>query len=279
MRKISIVAAPLLACAALSLALAWAGRGGWKGEINPCVARDGCYCEEFREGPIRQPSNSWSCLAFVLAGLLCALHASKKPDSEGGRLASTALHPAAFATGLALIGPASVALHATMTKWGGQVDGSSMDFFISYCLGLGLARRHGWDDRKLWAFVIPLTLTMVSLKFLPGYPIRGEFVFGCVVAAFALNELLPEDARTRPAGRRWLYASAGFFAAGFSIWLMSVGSTSPMCRAFGAQTLFQGHAIWHCLTAAAAACLYPHLRQERRLEASLPVSAAELLPG
>lgn len=255
-----IVLAPLVASAASLSVLAWAGHDGWSGDADPCVARDGCYCEEFRDGPIRQPVNTWSCLAFVFAGLLCAAHAVRNHDPRGGRLASTVIHPAIFTTSLVLIGPGSMALHASMTKWGGDVDSLSMNAFAAYCLALGLSRRFGWNDARLWTLAILGAAIPLGLRLIPGLPVRREIVFGLLVGTFILNEIAPEG-RTRPLDRRWAVAAMLCLAVGIGVWSLSIGPASPLCHMFGSRGFLQGHALWHCLTAAATACLYPHLRQ------------------
>jgi hypothetical protein len=257
-----IVLAPLLASAVSLSVLAWAGRDGWSGDADLCVARDGCYCEEFRDGLIRQPVNTWSCMAFVFAGLLCAVHAMRNHDPRGGRLASTVIHPAVFATSMVLIGPASMALHASMTKWGGEVDGFSMNVFAAYCLALGLSRRFGWNDTRLWTLALLGAVIPIGFRLIPGFPIRREIVFGLSIGIFILNEILPEG-RTRPLDRRWSVAAMACLFAGIVAWSLSIGPASPLCQMFGGRGFLQGHALWHCLTAAATACLYPHLRKER----------------
>jgi hypothetical protein len=251
------LAAPVLAVAALSVFLWSSARAGWRGAVNPCVQEDGCYCERWRVGPVRQPANTWSCLAFVAAGLLCAAHASRNGNAQGGRMSRTALYPALFSTGLVLIGPASMALHASMTEWGGKLDGASMDFFIAFAAAFGLSRRFRWGERRFLAALSLGTAVPVAVKFLPGFP-RGEVVFGLLVAVFAFNELLPEgETGIRP--RSWLKASAGCFFSGFAVWALSRTSTGPLCAP---DSLLQGHAVWHVLTAMAAGALYPHFLGE-----------------
>jgi hypothetical protein len=257
-RRWVVLAAPLLTSAAMSAVLVAAGWNGWKGAPNPCVDRDGCYCERWRPGPVRQPANTWSCLAFVAAGLLCAGHAYRRLGADDRRMLSRPLYPALFASGLALIGPASMALHASMTDWGGKVDGSSMDFFIAFCAAFGLRRRFGWGARGFWAVLVLGTVVPIALKFIPGL-IRGELVFAILVTVFGLNELLPEG-KTRLPRAPWLASAAALFFAAFAVWLGSVGSTGPLCAP---DSLLQGHAVWHVLSAAAAAALYGHLLQER----------------
>ena len=58
----------------LSLVLA-AARFGW---LGPDVGRGDGFCEAVRPGWIRQPANTWSNLAFVIAGLAVAWYAADR---------------------------------------------------------------------------------------------------------------------------------------------------------------------------------------------------------
>lgn len=89
MRRCPVVAAPLLATAALPAALAAVAAQGWPGGPNACVAADACYCEALRPGWARQPANTWSCLAYVLAGLLAAIDGAARIGTRPGRSTCT----------------------------------------------------------------------------------------------------------------------------------------------------------------------------------------------
>lgn len=272
-----IIAAPVTATLALSAGLVFAGWNGWTGAPASCAERNTCFCEEWRPGPIRQPANTVSNIAFVIAGLLCAGHAYRNRRADGGRMHSDAFYPALFATSLCLIGPASAALHASMTYWGGKVDGASMYLFISFCVAFGLSRRFRWSKGAFFAAYALMTLALVATMPFQN-SLRGETLFGCMIAVFVINELIPEK-ESALADRTWLKASAAFFFSAFAIWLLSVTPTSPLCDP---QSLFQGHAVWHVLTAASGASAYPYFLQEApfAVRARVPAGAvAETAPG
>jgi hypothetical protein len=170
-------------------------------------------------------------------------------------MASSALYPALLATATLLIGPGSMALHASMTDWGGQVDGASMDLFIHFGIAFGLSRRLGWGERGFAAcYAVLFTLGVWRSWVVPaGW---REAAFGALLAAVLLLEGLPDP---RLHDRRWLWASCGLLAAAFLFWALSRTGASPLCDP---RSLLQGHAAWHVLCAAAAGTLYLHYRSE-----------------
>ena len=123
--------------AALSLALAVAAaRWGW---LGPDVGRGDGFCEAARAGWIRQPANTWSNLGFVVAGLSIAWYAG-----ERARLGVTlGAHPGlatAYAVLVVLLGPGSMAMHATQTDLGGHLDLLSMYLVSGFALAYALMR-------------------------------------------------------------------------------------------------------------------------------------------
>lgn len=260
--------------AALCVFLAYSASKGWfNGAPDRCIQAQTCFCEEFRPGPVKQPANTFSNLGFMLIGFACALHAMRNGKADGGRLQSTTFHPALFCTVLALLGPGSMALHASMTEWGGKVDVASMDLFIGVCAAFGLSRRFRWRNGTFVAVVTAFVVAAMAVKLSPAVksvPMlgRGEVTFGTLVAVFVFNELLPEDEATRLPSKIWLGRAAGFFFTAFGIWLLSRTPTSLLCSP---GSLLQGHAAWHILTACGGGCIYPYLLQERPF---LPAPAA-----
>jgi hypothetical protein len=69
-----LVVAGVTAVLSLALVLA-AARWGW---LGPDVGRGDGFCEAARASWIRQPANTWSNLAFVIAGLAVAWYAGDR---------------------------------------------------------------------------------------------------------------------------------------------------------------------------------------------------------
>ena len=112
-----------LAVAAVSLgALFLLGALDWikSSDPDPCVAKDTCYCERVHAGMIKQPSNTWSNLGFVLVGLI--MLASLPAVVEGsGRdpMEERTFYAILYGCVVIFLGPGSMFFHASLKKWGG----------------------------------------------------------------------------------------------------------------------------------------------------------------
>ena len=125
----------MTAVVSLTLVVASA-RWGW---LGPDVGRGDGFCEAARPGWIRQPANTWSNLGFVTAGLAIAWYAG-----ERARLGVTlGAHPGlatAYAVLVVLLGPGSMAMHATQSELGGHLDLLSMFLVSGFALAYALMR-------------------------------------------------------------------------------------------------------------------------------------------
>jgi hypothetical protein len=253
-----LVAVSLGALGALAVA-------GWPGERNGCElhVRPTCFCERLRPGPVHQPANTFSNLGFVLVGLAIALDAGRRrrsPSAPGANpFTTTTLHPTCYAVVTALLGPGSMALHASGTRWGGRVDVISMYLFIALVIVYGMSR---WLPLGRGAFVAYAALAAALSATKLWLSVSSDWLFGGLVGAAGANVAIL--VRARPDLRydgRFLLAAVALFGAAFAIWLPSL-SGGPLCDP---DSWLQGHAVWHVLCAGAAGCLYLYLRSERRI--------------
>lgn len=226
--------------------LAVAAAAGWPGAPNPCIAEQECYCERFHPGPVRQPANTFSALAFVGVGLGLAWRARTR-------------RAAAFAAAIAMVGPGTMALHASMTEWGGDLDTISMFFFISFAILQDAARLWPAADRRFSSLYAALNGPLAVAKVYER-PVPSKVLFALLVAAFLALEGLVALKRPRERGGRWLGAAATSFFIAFAIWLCSRRPDGWLCVDPG--SLLQGHAAWHLLTAISAGAVFLHLEPE-----------------
>lgn len=256
-----LAVAALAAVLSLAAVLA-AARWGW---LGPDVGRGDGFCETARPGWIRQPANTWSNLGFVGAGLAVALHAGNRL-----RLGLTlGAHPA-LATGFAvlvvLLGPGSMAMHATQSDLGGHLDLLSMFLVSGFALAYALMR---FLDRRPGFFTAVFALAVLAGM---AVQLRGGTVpvLGHVGnAAFALQLWVAVGLEValarRPFVRQdrwWALASVATLTAAFAIWTTGMRGHA-WCRP---DTLLQQHAAWHLLCAAAAYLLFRHYAAERPRE-------------
>jgi hypothetical protein len=238
-------------CAALAVLMAFA-LAGWPGAPNGCLERGACFCEAPRPGLVRQPANTFSNLGFVAVGLAVAA-ASGRLRARGGRpaaanpLTSGTLVSTLAALAIALLGPGSMFLHASLTGWGGRVDVLSMYLWASFAIAYAALRAL---RLSLLGF-LGLFGALVSVTFWSKLASQAssDAIFGGLLAGFVLGEGAVWRRRELRQERRWLALAALCFGVGFALWLPSRRSSGPLCDP---HSWLQGHAGWHLLCAAAA---------------------------
>jgi len=230
---------------------------GW---LGPDVGRGDNFCERAHDGHVKQPANTLSNLGFVVAGLLIAWHAGRRDTA--GHVMSTRV-ATAFACVVVLLGPASAAMHATQSEWGGHLDMLSMYLVAGFAASWAWTR---WTRRGVRAFATAyagcvLACVLVGLwpHPVPVVNYAGNVAFGALlVGAVVLEVRLWRRGET---ATTFLYGvvALGSMLVAFGIWLLS---TNGWCDP---DSIWQGHAVWHLLCAVAAYWLYRLYASERLL--------------
>jgi hypothetical protein len=231
-----LVAAALTAVVSLAL-LALAVRYGWLGAD---VDRGGDFCET-GSGRVRQPVNTLSNLGFVVAGLLIARDAHRMP-----RLGTT------YACLVVLLGPASMAMHATESELGGRLDLLSMYLVASFAVAYAVGR-HFWPVFTVCLVGCELVGSLGGE--LPVVMHPGNIAFGLLL----VTALVLERRRQGDRDQRWILAAAGFLVVAFVVW-NTAKDGSPLCWP---GSVYQGHGVWHLLCAVSAYCLFRFYASER----------------
>lgn len=249
-----------LATAAVSMALVLgAARWGW---LGPDVGRGDGFCEAARGAWILQPVNSWSNLGFVVAGLMVAWYAGERL-----RLGLTmGAHPGlatAYAVLVVLLGPGSMAMHATQSDLGGHLDLLSMFLVSGFALAYALMRflRRG-PGLLAVAFVLAVGAGMVVYLQGGTVPVLGHIgnaVFGVELAIAVGLEVALVRRRVPRQDVAFGAASVAVLATAFAIWTTGKND-HPWCDP---TSLLQAHGIWHVLCAVSAYLLFRHYAAER----------------
>jgi hypothetical protein len=218
-----------------AIAQAW---GSWRPAT--CLPDD-CFCEGLREGLVRQPANTWSSLAFVLAALWMAVRIRR----EGGmRTTLSAPNAWLFVASVSMVGLGSAFYHASLTFMGQVLDVSGMYLVATFILFHRLGPR--WGISPLGTVVGFALVNAALMAAQVTTPSLRRVVFGVLlVGALAL------EWRSSGEGRKWLETGAGLMALAFLIWI--VDRERLLCAP---DSPLQGHAVWHLLSAAAALCLF-----------------------
>ncbi|MFO0595539.1 MAG: ceramidase domain-containing protein [Myxococcaceae bacterium] len=235
------------------------GALGWPGAPFDCTTSP-CYCEQPREGLVRQLGNTWSNLAAVFAALVVAFLAARARDHR------TLPHPALDLFGLlappALVfqGVGSMYFHAGLTVWGAALDAMSM-FAIAGLLVVMQLHRLGSVPLER---IVPAWGVVVAVGLVVG------FVSPAIVAASVFVLFLTVLGTEVRASARGLSPSQALFRVGLvlhvsavAVWFFSAGEGLPLCAP---ESPWQGHGLWHVLTAASVSLSVLHVQRnlERR---------------
>jgi hypothetical protein len=203
------------------------------------------------EGLLRQPANTWSSFAFVLVAWWIARRqtgdfARQRPPLPGAERWL-------LVSSLVLVGLGSAFYHASLTFIGQVFDVSGMYLVATFILFHRLGPCLGLPPiGSALGFVAANALLMALQVTTPG---ARRIAFGGL-----LLTALGVEFEAAKAGRRFLAAGSGLMGAAFVIWILD------RWRVFCApESLLQGHAVWHVLGAAAAACLYRSYEAEASL--------------
>ena len=237
--------------------LALAVRFGWLGAD---VDRGAGFCEA-AAGTIRQPVNTLSNLGFVVAGLAVAVRAGR----PGGLGRSTMSRMPGLATAYAclvvLLGPGSMAMHATESALGGSLDMLSMYLVAAFAASYAAMRR--WRRGPVFlatayaGAVAACELVGTYGGQVPVVDFAGNLAFGALLLVALVLERQHARRSTHPDRQstldlRWLVAAVAALAVAFAVW-----NTAKTGR-FGCfpHSLYQGHGVWHVLCALSAYCLF-----------------------
>ena len=238
-------------------------RGGYPGGPDECIALRDCYCEAIGPGMAAQPANAWSNLGFVLIGLLVLADARSRLG--GGRIAREPRVAWLYGAVAVFLGLGSFAFHGTMRAWGGYADVLSMHAFLAFVLAYDLDRIQRWTwTRFISWFGALLAVFALLIGLIP--PEHGKTLFAGVVAATLLVEAAVSYPALRPwspvglVPRRmpWFWTGLGLFVIAYAIWNIS-RTGGVWCDP---ESLLQGHAVWHLLTAASVGSFYLYFRGE-----------------
>ncbi len=200
---------------------------------------DACFCEQVGSGLIRQPANTVSSLAFVLAGMVVW---SLSPSEGANRL---------YGGALLIIGLGSAYYHARLSFVGQTLDVFGMYLLATFAV-LAPAIRRGLVGRRAGVgfYLVGNLGLLLSLVF---WPAARRYLFGLLVAVAVVLELFPGTPRPR-----WKYLGASLLALGIGAGAWALDLKRILCDP---TSPLQGHAVWHTLTAASAFLLFLYYRE------------------
>lgn len=247
------VALAVAGTAVLGVVLWWllVAVDGWADQARPatCLATR-CFCEAVRDAPVAQPANTVSSFAYVLVGLWAAA-------AIAGARRATAHSAGALipwlALVVALVGLSSAFYHATLTFLGQYFDVLSMYLLGALLLCGALVRMGALRPPVAVVLFVAIAGSLAVAQYV--YPDSRRVLFALVLLPGILLEVRPGtsglpwgDPRRVP-----LSTGIGLLVVAYGLWVLD--DRGVLCWP---DSLLQGHAAWHTLTAVSALMLVLH---------------------
>ena len=169
--------------------------------------------------------------------------------------------PAVFALALIVVGLGSAFYHASLTFAGQFADVFGMYLIGTFVLVYNVARLH-----KLSAGTVVtsyVTLNVILAIALYTLPELRRYAFAGVIVAALLVEFRVRQRGPTTADARYLVAGVFILLIAFVVWTLDLRRL--MCNA---ESVWQGHAMWHVLGAVACGCVYLFFRSENGFRGS-----------
>ncbi len=225
------------------------------------------FNEATRASIFRTPANTWTNLAYVLAGIYIAAYAwwdARRDASESDPYAVR--QPALMGLlGIAciILGFGSGAMHAALMGWGHKLDVFGMYISMSTLIALQWARwlpslpftNGQWQAWPVFA-VAAIAASLGLLEYVRRYG-DGDIIMMLLIAlaigTATIDVLFGKTSLQLP----WCLLALASVGIAYYIWRLDVAGqfSAP-------ESWFQGHAIWHILTAIALLSMAVFYRTE-----------------
>jgi dihydroceramidase len=208
-----------------------------------------CFCENIRRGGIGQPANTWSSLAFVLAGFW--ILGSDGPTRRG----MAPVHRIVLGVAVVLIGYGSAFYHATLSFAGQFADVFGMYLLAVFIILYAWSRLRRLNGAVVVALYCGINLVLACLLIF--MPELRRYAFGLLILTGLALELRVRRTEGAAIETRWLAAAVLVLTLGFTAWVLDI--TRVACSP---GSLLQGHAVWHLAGAAASLLLFRYYASE-----------------
>lgn len=252
-------------------------RNVWEGWSESRELRQPAYAERVHiDDVFRTRTNTWSNLAFVFVGFysfaLCWQDLRRSTPSEAGYLVRTPAMGLAFGLACCYLGVGSGLFHASLTRFGQQLDVAAMYAPLLVLIAVNLDR---WipslpiRGRSLptYPILIALVVLVCVILFYLKWSMSSKNVLSTLIVSLSLFALLDRFSSSRKTNVRWLLGSSAAFVAGVACRQLDVAG-----RFTGPDAWLQGHALWHLLTSLSLGCMLIYYRSEVVKSTTLPPS-------
>jgi hypothetical protein len=216
------------------------------------------FCEDRLCGWIAEPANAWSNLAFLVVGVYLLRRARLERRTPLYLVGTTSI----------LVGLGSFLFHMSGTFIGEYLDLSAMFLIGSLMVTMEARRLVPMGFGRLAACFFGLTIG--SMLLLLAFKTIGIALFGIQVALVYASNIFWR-ARAKARGKVVIHRHAWWlgstFAVALGIWVLDL--TGAVCAP--GNHVFNGHSVWHVLT---AVCLYFFYRHQEQFVPCRELAAA-----
>lgn len=210
------------------------------------------WCEQQLCAWVREPSNTYSNLIYIIVGLYILYDTRKFREVYLKVLGYFSI----------LLGFMSGFYHASGSLIGELFDFSAMFLFSSYFITAALARLYGWGNSKVLSTALILAGGTIAANVI--YPLAGPYLFASqMILSFYLEFRIWKQPNIAHAKFKNFIISFLLLQLAFVIW--NLDRSRIVCDPD--NHWISGHAIWHILTGFGALYVYKFYSQFRHLAA------------
>ncbi len=239
----------------------------WSGWTESSGLRRPSYAERvYVDDLLRTRANSWSNLAYVIIGLyavgIAFQDARREKKFANGYLGNTPAMSMAYGLACCYLGVGSGLFHASLTRFGQQLDVAAMYAPLLMMIAINIGR---WVPRfnigaqrfETWPILILVVVIASGLLFRYKWSMSSMNVLTTLIITVGTLTLFDQTRRVRLLNFRWLIGSSLAMALAVVCRELDVAG-----RFSGPDAWLQGHALWHVLTSVSIGCMYAYFRCE-----------------
>ncbi len=221
-------------------------------------------CERYGDGFLGQPANAVTSVAFVVAGVGILVAGRRRWARRNTPVRDW--HTVAFALLVSGIGVGSFIQHGPHPDWQAYAHDLPIAAVLVFVAADAMSDLTGRELSPAW-WIVPAVAMVPVVATGATASATVQAVMACAATGLTLVR-----ARLRPALRRTVIMALATVAAGAVIGTLT--DRTSLCQA---DTLLQGHAVWHVLAATALWRLSPAIGARRW--PSSPVMSTRTPPG
>lgn len=204
-----------------------------------------CFCEYIKNGFIRQPVDAFTNLAYVFLGILMIYWLYKNWKKTRKFLIIFALANIA-------VGVGSFLYHASFTFFGMELDDDTMYLIGSFMLFFSLSRFYQFSFRKFLSLYLLLNLTLEMMIYF--FPVIRGVLFGFLVLGTIVSETMAIRKKDGLGEKKYFRLAVYLFLLAYLFWISDYKKI--ICWP---ESLYQGHAVWHLLSALAGFSMFLYM--------------------